>query len=95
MEVADDVGLDPLAVRRSASTEKVGGTGALTATLGAPERHKVRASMRGGLPDHRRGLARTAEKVLGRTGDILEDEPERFVWRESNGVGRTTVTVSG
>ncbi len=95
MEVARDVGLDPLAVRRSASIEKVGGTGALAATLGAPERREVRASMLGGLPPDRRSLARVAEKVLGRSGDILEDDPERFVWRESHGVGRTTVTVSG
>ncbi len=26
---------------------------------------------------------------------IVEDEAERFVWRESHGMGRTTVTVSG
>jgi len=52
--------------------------------------------MHGGLPNDRRAFARAADKVLGRSGDILEDEPERFVWRESHGVGRTTtVTVSG
>ncbi len=95
MEVAREVGLDPLAVRRSASIEKIGGTGALAVIIGAPDRREVRATMHGGLPDDRRGLARAAEKVLGRTGDIVEDEPERFVWRESHGVGRTTVTVSG
>ena len=95
MDVAREVGLDPLAVRRSASIEQVGGTGALAAILGAPDRREVRATMHGGLPDDRRGLARAAENVLGRSGDILEDDPERFVWRESHGVGRTTVTVSG
>jgi len=95
MEVAREVVLDPLAVRRPASIEQVGGTGALAAILGAPDRREVRASMHGGLPDDRRGLARAAEKVLGRSGDILEDDPERFVWRENHGVGRTTVTVSG
>ena len=95
MEVAREVGLDPLAVRRSASIEKVGGTGALAATLGGPDRREVRATMHGGLPEDRRGLARAAEKVLGRSGDILEDDPERFVWRESHVIGRTTVTVSG
>jgi hypothetical protein len=51
--------------------------------------------MHAGRPADRRGLARVAEEVLGRSGDVLEDEPERFVWRESHGVGRTTVTVSG
>jgi len=50
MEVAREVGLDPLAVRRSASIEKVGGTGALAAILGAPDRREVRA-------DHARGPA--------------------------------------
>ncbi len=95
MEVAREVGLDPMAVRRSASIEKIGGTSALAMTIGAPDRREVRATMHGGLPDDRRGLARAAEKILGRTGDIVEDEPERFVWRESHGVGRTTVTVSG
>ncbi len=95
MEVAREVGLDPLAVRRSASIERVGRSGALAAALGAPDRREVRATMHAGLPDDRRGLARVAEEVLGRSGDVLEDEPERFVWRESHGVGRTTVTVSG
>ena len=95
MEVAREVGLDPLAVRRSASIEKTGKDGALAVTIGAPDRREVRATMHGGLPDDRRGLARAAERVLGRTGDIVEDGPERFVWRESHGVGRTTVTVSG
>ena len=95
MEVAREVGLDPLAVRRSASIERVAGTGALAATLGAPDRREVRATMHGGLPDDRRGLARAAERVLGRSGAIVEDDAERFVWRESHGVGRTTVTVSG
>ena len=95
MEVAREVGLDPLAVRKSASIERVGRGGALAATLGAPDRREVRATMHGGLPNDRRAFARAADKVLGRSGDILEDEPERFVWRESHGVGRTTVTVSG
>jgi hypothetical protein len=95
MEVAREVGLDPLAVCRSASIEMVAGTGALAATLGAPDRREVRATMPGGLPDDRRGLARAEESVLGRSGTIVEDAAERFVWRESHGVGRTTVTVSG
>lgn len=95
MEVAREVGLDPLAVRKSASIERVGRGGALAATPGAPDRREVRATMHGGLPNDRRAFARAADKVLGRSGDILEDEPERFVWRESHGVGRTTVTVSG
>ena len=95
MEVAREVGLDPMAVRRSASIDEVGGSGALAVTIGAPDRREVRATMYGGLPDDRRGLARAAERVLGRSGDIVEDEPERFVWRESHGVGRTTVTISG
>ena len=95
MEVAREVGLDPLAVCRSASIERVGRGGALAATPGAPDRREVRATMHGGLPNDRRAFARAADKVLGRSGDILEDEPERFVWRESHGVGRTTVTVSG
>ena len=51
--------------------------------------------MHGGLPNDRRAFARAADKVLGHSGDILEDEPERFVWRESPGVGPTTVTVAG
>jgi len=95
MEVAREVGLDPLAVRRSASIEKVGGTGTLAATLGAPDRRRIRATMHGGLPDDRSGLARAAEKILGRSGEIVEDKAERFVWRESHGMGRTTVTISG
>jgi len=95
MEVAREVGLDPLAVRRSASIEQVGGTSALAATLGAPDRREIRAVIHGGLPDDRRGLARAAGTVLVRSGEIVEDSAERFVWRESHGVGRTTVTVSG
>ncbi len=51
--------------------------------------------MHRGLPDDRRGLARAAEKVLARSGEVIEDEGDLFVWRESHGVGRTTVTVSG
>jgi hypothetical protein len=37
--------------------------------------------MHGGLPDDRRGLARAADNVLGSSGDILEYDHERFVWR--------------
>jgi len=47
MEVAREVGLDPLAVRRSASIESVAGTGVLAAALGAPDRREVRATMHG------------------------------------------------
>ena len=95
MEVAREVGFDPLAVRRSASIENVAGSGAFAATVGAPDRREIRATMHGGLPDDRHALARAAEKVLARSGKILEDESDRFVWRESHGVGRTTVTISG
>jgi len=95
MEIARAVGLDALAVRRSASIEAVAARGAMAATLGAPDHREVRATMHRGLPDDRRGLARAAEKVLARSGEVIEDEGGLFVWRESHGVGRTTVTVSG
>ena len=95
IEVPREVSLDPLTVCRSASIERVAETGALAATLGAPDRREVRATLHGSLPEDRLGLARAAERVLGRSGAIVEDAGQRFVWRENHGVGRTTVTVSG
>lgn len=88
---AREVGLDADAVRRAASLEPVSAGGPLAPVTGAAARHAVRARMPGPLPEDRTALAVAAERAVGRAGAVEVDSPERFVWRESHGIGRTTV----
>ena len=96
MVAAAEVGLDPAAVRRAASIVPAPGGGLASVVLGGPDRRQVRAILEDApLPGERTALVRASERLLGRRGEVLENDPERFVWRENHGVGRTTVELTG
>ena len=92
MVVASEVGLDPAAVRRAAAIQPIVNDGPLTWIPGAPTSSAAQATHIGALPSDRGTLARTAERVLSRSGTVTEDDADHWVWKEEHGVGRTTVT---
>lgn len=97
MEVAGEAGLDPAAVRRAAAVESSPPSGFTHTVLGAPGRMSVRARTPVPLPvgaGERAALVRAAGALLGRGGEVLEDDPDRLTWRESHGIGRTTVSLA-
>ena len=96
MVAAAEVGLDPAAVRRAASIVPAPKGGLASVVLGAPDRRRVQAVLEDApLPAERSELARASERLLGRRGEVLEDDSGRFVWRENHGIGRTTVELTG
>jgi hypothetical protein len=96
MVAAAEVGLDPGSVRRAASILPAPKGGFATVVLGAPDRRQVQAVLEDApLPAERSELVRASERLLGRRGEVLEDDSERFVWRENHGIGRTTVELTG
>jgi hypothetical protein len=96
MVAATEVGLDPAAVRRAAAIIPSPKGGLSSVVLGAPDRRQIQAFLEDApLPEGRTELVRASERLLGRRGEVLEDDSERFVWRENHGVGRTTVELTG
>ena len=91
MVAATEVGLDPAAVRRAAAIIPSPKGGLSSVVLGAPDRRQIQAFLEDApLPEGRTELVRASERLLGRRGEVLEDDSERFVWRENHGIGRTT-----
>jgi len=95
MEAAAEVGLDPAEVRRAAALVPVPSGGPLAGLLGGPAQRAFRASSPSPLPVDRRSLRTSIEAVLGRSGEVLVDEPSRWEWREDHGIGRTRVVIHG
>lgn len=94
MAAAADAGLDPAEVRRAAALVPPSGGGLASAALGAPDRREASAVLEGvRLPADRRALAREAERLTGRRGEVVASEPGRFLWEERHAGGRTTVSL--
>lgn len=94
MVAAEEVGLDPAAVRRAAAIRPAADEGLAKTALGAPDHREVVAVLEGTrLPEDRSDLVRVAERLLGMKGKVIDSTPERVVWREDHVFGRTTVTL--
>lgn len=94
MEAAEEAGLDPAAVRRAAALSPDPSGGLVRAIFGAPDRQAVTARLEGAsVPEARDVLVRAAQEILERRGEVVESDPRGFLWKESHGVGRTTVRL--
>lgn len=92
---AAQAGLDPADVRRAALVAPPPRVPALSGiAFGAPARRRVTAHVPGAsIPDERQALVRAAERGLGRSGQVVDSAPGRFLWREDHTLGRSTVEL--
>lgn len=92
---AAEAGLDPADVRRAARVRPAPHVPALSRfAFGAPARRRVGAHAPGAtIPDDRQALVRAAEGGLGRAGEVRDNAPGRFLWREDHTLGRSIVEV--
>jgi len=94
MRAAEDAGLDPAEVRRAAAVLPPSRGGAAAAIFGAPDRREVRALLEGvRLPEARQELVRVAERAAGRSGEVIDSDPRRFLWQETHLGGRTRMEL--
>ena len=95
MAAAAEAGLDPAEVRRAASLVVPASGGAARLALGAPDRREILAVLDGTpFPAGTHALAREAERAAGSRGEVVEDSPGHFVWRERHTGGGTEVSLT-
>ena len=95
MAAASDVGLDPAEVRRAAALLPPPEPGVVETLLGAPDRRVCTAVLPGApVPEARDALVRAAERMLGNRGQVLESDPDRFLWQETHLGGRSVVEIT-
>jgi hypothetical protein len=94
MEAARQAGLDPAEVRRAAAVRAHASRGTARVVLGAPDRREVRATLDGASPPADPATTTAAiERILDRTGEVIESDAHGFAWQEHHTGGHTTVSV--
>ncbi|MDP2955759.1 MAG: hypothetical protein Q8N53_05010 [Longimicrobiales bacterium] len=95
MAAAAEAGLDPAEVRRAAALVPPAPAGFAGVALGAPDRREVVAVLEGArLPAETHALVRTAERLAGHRGELVDSAPGLLVWEERHLGGRTTVSLA-
>ncbi len=92
-EAAREAGLDPAVVRRAAAITPVPDTGLAALLFGAEESIRVRGSLFAPMPERRQTLVQTVEDALGSSGEVVESDPNRFVWKGVRTLIRDSVSI--
>jgi len=90
---AQEVGMDPAAVRRAAMVSPLPESGAQAWVFGGQASRTVRGAIEGPIPVDRGALARTTESIVGKAGSVVKSEPGTWAWESKGGVGRTAVLL--
>ena len=93
MAAAEEVGLDPGAVKRAAALGPLQHTDRSMSIWGAPLPRSLRATIDAPIPDLRHELTEAAERILGRRGEVVITQEGHFQWEESHGTGSTRLTL--
>ena len=93
MAAAEEVGLDPGAVKRAAALDPLQHTDRSMSIWGAPLPRSLRATIDAPIPDLRHELTEAAERILGRRGEVVITQEGHFQWEESHGTGSTRLTL--
>jgi hypothetical protein len=91
--VAEEVGMDPAAVRRAAVVQSLPESGAQALFCGGQTRRAVRGVIDGAIPEDRLALARTAEAILGKQGEVVKSKSDTWVWQTKGGMGPVHIAL--